>query len=41
MSEPTTTSAARLWIAWILVAIPLLYGIVRVVDRTIPLFTGG
>ncbi|HEX2073934.1 MAG TPA: hypothetical protein VHF92_09125 [Geodermatophilus sp.] len=39
--RPTHTPIALIVFAWILVAIPLLYGLYNTVRAAIPLFTGG
>ncbi len=43
MSSPQRSSTPTLLIviAWVLVSIPLLYGLVRTVITAAPLFTGG
>ncbi len=39
--RPTHTPIALIVFAWILVTIPLLYGLYNTVRAAIPLFTGG
>lgn len=35
------TSPIRVWLSWLLVGVPLAYGIFNIVKATTPLFTGG
>lgn len=35
------TNPIRIWLSWLLVGVPLTYGIVNIVIATTPLFTGG
>jgi len=43
MSAPqrSSTPTALIVIAWLLVSIPLVYGLVRTIITAAPLFTGG
>jgi hypothetical protein len=43
MTEPTTeptTASARLVIAWLVVGIPLVYGLYMTIKSVVPLFGG-
>jgi len=40
-SQPSTTPTLLIVVAWLLVAIPLVYGLVRTIITAAPLFTGG